>query len=129
MSKESKEIREIMNDINQIIIEGYVFDHNSSKKIPESDDNDDSIEFGSTEAGNPGLGNVGIKHRDSELDESYVNIDNEVKEMRKIALNVIIKLTPDVNQEAYKLVKGVWDSCDKFLSKDTKDIKPQQDNN
>jgi hypothetical protein len=116
MSKESREIREIMNDINQIITEGYVFGHKSGEMIPEGDDN-------------PGLDNVGIKHQDSELDRSYVNIDNEVKEMRKTALNVIMKLTPDVNQEAYKLVKGVWDSCDKFLSKDTKDIKPQQDNN
>jgi hypothetical protein len=126
MSKESKEIREIMNDINQIITESYVFGHKSGEMIPEGDD--DSLEFGSTEAGNPELGNNGIEHQDSELGGSYVNIYNEVKEMRKIALNVIMKLTPDANQEAYKLVKGVWDSCDKFLNKNTKDIKPQQNN-
>lgn len=124
MSKESKEIREIMNDISQIITESYVFGHKSGEMIPEA--GDDDFDFGSTEAGHQGLSD---EHQNSELGGSSVNIDNEVKEMRKIALSVVMKLTPDANQEAYKLVKGVWDSCDKFLTKDTKDIKPQQNNN
>ena len=118
MSRESKEIREILNDIDQIITEGYVFGKESNEIIPENDEiGEDFNDISSTTSSQIGK-------------PQNKNIDAEVKEMRKIALSVIGNLTPMEDPEAYKLVKSVWDSCDKFLTKDTKDVKqPQNQNN
>lgn len=121
MSKESKEIREIMNDIKQIITESYAFGGQSDEEfIPEEGDN-----FNSELDDNLPTNNI---HNGGNKSETK-NIDAEVKEMRKIALSVISNLTPMEDQEAYKLVKSIWDSCDKFLTKDTKEVKPQIQNN
>lgn len=116
MSRESKEIREIMNDIKHMINESYVFGQKNSDLTTEDDDL--SAELG------------GLNDRVSSQSQkgSMGGIDNEVKEIRKIALSVIGNLTPQDDQEAYKLVKTIWDSCDKFLSKDIKDKKQTQNN-
>jgi len=116
MSKESKEIREIMDDIKHIITESYVFGQKNSDLTTEDDDL--SAE----------LGGLNDRVGSQEQPKSGGSIDNEVKEMRKIALSVIGNLTPQDDPEAYKLVKTIWDSCDKFLSKDIKDQKQTQNN-
>lgn len=117
MSKESKEIREIMEDIKQIITESYVFDQ-------KSEDVDSKYD----ELGN-GINDLPLE-KPINSKPQVSNIDSEVKEIRKIALNVISKITPMEDPEAYKLVKSVWDSCDKFLTKDKDESKkPQNQNN
>lgn len=118
MSKESKEIREIIDDIGQIINESYTFRSNSENNIlPENDEINSELERE-------------IKPDNISLNKPKVGgIDNEVKEIRKIALSVISNISPNDDQESYKLVKGIWDSCDKFLTRDTKEIKTKNENN
>jgi hypothetical protein len=118
-SKDSKEIREITNDILQhmkTIKESYVFGRESQGVIPEEGGLDSELTDLSSEKQDMGK-------------PQTKNIDSEVKEMRRIALSVIGNLTPMEDPEAYKLVKSVWDSCDKFLTKDVKDPKQTQNQN
>jgi len=118
MSKESKEIREIINDIHQAIgnlNESYVFNKTNNDIIPEEDgfQNEVTSDISSNRISSP----------------KVKNIDSEIKEIRRIALSVIGELTPMDNQDAYKLVKGIWDSCDKFLTKDNQQVQPKINNN
>lgn len=118
MLTEGKELREIMNDIgqsmNKIITEGYVFNE-------ELDD----IKSDNESLGKP---NTDLPNKINSVSNNG-DIDSQIKEIRKIALNIISKITPMDEPEAYKLVKSVWDSCDKFLTKDTVDTKKIQNQN
>lgn len=118
--KDSKEIRHIMEDINQLISESYVF--GKEDETLESDD---------------GIGDYDLPKKINRINGASgsgvggVNIDENVKQIRKIALTAITELSPSDNQEAYKLVKGIWDSCDKYLTRDVQssEQKPKQTNN
>lgn len=120
--KDSKEIRHIMEDINQLISESYVFGKES--ETFESDGGIDINDYDSPKKNNriDGALSSGV---------GAVNIDENVKQIRKIALTAITELSPSDNQEAYKLVKGIWDSCDKYLTRDVQssEQKPKQTNN
>lgn len=129
MSKDSREIREIMSDIQNIISESYVFNQNQSQQQPQSQLNGPKKNVIPEDNGDESQ-DLGLNNQDDvESSNDSASIDGEIEEIRKIALSVIMKITPKNSQEAYKLVKGIWDSCDKFLTKDVKDIKPQQNNN
>ena len=117
MLTESKEIRQIMEDVtqsmNHIMNEGYVFNEELYDVKPDNN-----------------LGKeIDNSHKINPMSNGGGNIDSQVKEIRKIALSVISKITPMDEPEAYKLVKSVWDSCDKFLTKDTVDTKKIQNQN
>lgn len=120
MSQDTKEIRQIMDDISFYITEGYVFGQKSQDIIPENDSDIQDVDFSNNE-----LSNSNIKPEKIEKTEKR-NIDTEVNEIRKIALSVISEITPMSDPEAYKLVKNIWDTCDKFL---TKDVKEPKENN
>ena len=122
MSKEAKEIREIMNDIDQIMNESYVMGKTPQQVIPEGGDDIDS------NGGIPSEESKGIDNSNLGPKKS-VNIDKEIADMRKIAITLLADLNPLSNPEESKIVKSIWDSCDKFLIKDKQPKEQNQNNN
>ena len=127
MSKEAKEIREIMNDIDQIMNESYVMGKTPQQVIPEAGDDagagdDANGDYTNFEGPLPG------PDGSSESPYKSVNIDKEIADMRQLAITLLADLNPLSNPEESKIVKSIWDSCDKFLIKD-KQPKEQNNNN
>jgi hypothetical protein len=62
---------------------------------------------------------------------SQTNIDDKVKQIRKLSVETLMNLDPTNNQDSYKMIKGIWDSCDKYLLKDNiaSKAKEQPENN
>ena len=132
---EGKEIREIMDDINGIIQklsvnESYVFDgkqsqqrvpsqmkQTTSRSIPMEEEPENHSDVHSL----PDISNKNNNNISKGFDE-------RINQIRKIALNVLSELEPSTDPESYKLIKGIWDSCDKYLTKDSI-AKPQNNNN
>lgn len=129
MSKESKEIREILNEITGIIEktsinEAYSF---GQKLIPE--DEGENIDLGDDMSGNmpdnfkdqlPGTTRTEEPHK-------AVNIDKQIEAIRRLAIKILEDLSPLDNPEESKLVKNIWNSCDNFLIKDK--LPKEQNNN
>lgn len=124
MSKESKEIREILNEITGIIEktsinEAYSFGQklmpeDESENIDLSDGNPDNFE-----GPLPGSERTEGPHKS-------INIDKQIEAIRKLAIKILEDLSPLDNPEESKLVKNIWNSCDNFL---TKDKLPKEQNN
>ena len=121
MSRESKEIREIMGDIEQIM-ESYVF--GPQQVIPEAADDINSS--GEIPPVTPGeTNNIGSENSDSGQGNS-TNIDKDVVNIRRISLELLSKINPLSSPEESKTMKSIWDSCEKFLYKDKQ---PKEQNN
>lgn len=124
MSKESKEIREILNEITGIIEktsinEAYSF---GQKLIPEDDSENIDLNDGNPdnfEGPLPGPERNEVPHKS-------VNIDKQIEAIRRLAIKILEDLSPLNNPEESKLVKNIWNSCDNFL---TKDKLPKEQNN
>lgn len=122
---EGKEIREIIDDIKNIINESYVFDEqqpqlkvqpnmqqkNQSINTPIQEDPDNKEDF-----------NIKGDNLSSN------DFDTKITQIRKIAIQLMTGLDPSSDSESYRLIKGIWDSCDKYLIKDSIS-KPKNNNN
>lgn len=99
------EIRETLDDIKRIIKlnESYAFGREEEQDVPDFSDDEVSIE---TEQP---LGDEKIS--------SDVDSKDKIKQMRKIAIQLIMELDPSTDEIIYKSVKSIWDSCDKLLTK------------
>lgn len=105
---EVKKIREIWDDLimcQKSINESYVFDE---RKLESNDDQ---------KAQN--------KRIDINNENVGGNVDSKIEQIRKTAILLLSDIDPSLNQESYKLVKNIWDSCDKYLLKDNKMQKEQ----
>lgn len=119
MSDTLREIRNIIDDMKDMISENYVFSKDqqpvqrvqSEEVIPEESSNE---EIPSSQAE--------IKNEP----KNTANIDREIESIRKLSIKLLADLSPIDNPEECKLVKGIWNSCDSFLDK-TK--KPKNNNN
>lgn len=113
--KESKQIRELLEDIKEIqnklnpLNETYMF----GKKEESLGEND------FVEKEEPSFDSM----KKDAVTPVGSNIDSQVKEIRKIALSVISNLSPSDDQESYRLVKDIWDKCDKYLTRGEKNEK------
>lgn len=126
MTKDSKDIYEIKNDIIEIMNkakmnESFVFGDKQTVEKTEPDPNMTS-EMGS------------IKPEtapEAKPEASQANIDDKVKQIRKLSVETLMNLDPTNNQDSYKMIKGIWDSCDKYLLKDNiaSKAKEQPENN
>lgn len=112
-----REIREIMNDINSIINESYVFNSKQEEIRPQKQES--SIEPNQVSPSVPEVNKTNIESG---------SVDTEINKMRKISIQLLSNLDPSEDTETYKLVKGIWDSCDKYLTKDNIQ-KPKNNNN
>jgi len=113
---DSRNIRNILDDIQDIINESYVFDKNSSsannsmrpavqqniQTAPENKVNETDID-------------------DSKKSDSDIN--SEISNIRKTSLNLLSKLDPSENPVECKLVTTIWNACDKYLFKEEKSPK------
>jgi hypothetical protein len=124
MTDQIKDIRSLMDDINDIINktslnESYVFGHGqeenkniqqpSLEKKISTDENENIV--------------------DNKPNIQQPDIKNKIGKIRSISIYLLADINPSNDPEAYKLVKGIWDSCDKFLLKGTEELKPKQENN
>jgi hypothetical protein len=121
MSRESKEIREIMGDIEQIM-ESYVFGKKPQQVIPEA--GNDINSSGEIPPATPEeTNNVGSENSGQ---GNSTNIDKDVVNIRRISLELLSKINPLSSPEESKTMKSIWDSCEKFLYKDKQ---PKEQNN
>lgn len=97
------EIRETLDDIKRIMNESYAFGREEEQDVPDFSDDETSIE---TEQP---LGDEKVA--------SDVDSKDKIKQMRKIAIQLIMELDPSTDEIMYKSVKSIWDSCDKLLTK------------
>ena len=123
MSKQSKEIRDIMDDIKGIMNESYMFGEKSEDSTP----NPEQIVNKKPENSTPIKSEDPI--RNSNTNKSHVNIDESIKKIREIAIRLLIELDPASSPEESKLVKGIWDGCDKFLTNKNKPEEGNENNN
>lgn len=118
MGNDSKFIREFMNDLDECVKlgklnEAYVFNQEGvEQNRPQGDENHIKEPIGDK----------------PEIEISGNGVDGKIEEIRKIAIRLLADLDPGINPESYKLVKGIWDSCDKYLIKDQKAPKQQLNN-
>lgn len=126
MTKDSKDIYEIKNDIIEIM---------NKAKINESFVFGDKQTVGKTEP-NPNMtSEMGSMKPETapevKPEASQTNIDDKVKQIRKLSVETLMNLDPTNNQDSYKMIKGIWDSCDKYLLKDNiaSKAKEQPENN
>lgn len=120
MSKEAREIRDIWNDLNEcskamknsatVLNETYVFNKTPNQR-PEPREEEMETPVNADNNTDKGSG-----------------VDEKIEQIRKIAIMLLTELDPGINPESYKLVKNIWDSCDKYLIKDTKSTKQQLNN-
>lgn len=124
MSKQSKEIRDIMDDIKGIMLnESYMFGEKSNSEPAQKPE---SAPISKPES----INKIPQQNQQKEIGhKSSTNIDGSVKKIREIAITLLIDLDPASNPEESKLVKGIWDSCDKFLTNKIKQPEQGEVNN
>ena len=108
------QIRETLNGINKImteskkISESYAFGKEEEMENPDILDDEipaeDESPLGDNVGGDDKIG-------------SDVNTKDKIKQMRKIAIELIMELDPSTDEIMYKSIKSIWDSCDKLLTK------------
>lgn len=130
MANESKDIRFLMEDINDIIEktslnESYVFGQKPTQQAPVRRQMP-------TEEEEPTLNDEPeLSNDEPELKDNSqpTDITGKISKIRSVAIHLLADLNPMNDPEAYKLVKSIWDSCDKFLLKGNESPKPQEENN
>ncbi len=129
---EGKEIRSIIQDIDDIIKktylnEGYVFnDKPNPNQKPGGNLNpvrEEPKPITNLEQEHP------ISDGQIENKSAGNEIDSEIVKIRQIALTLLANINPLKNPEQSKVVKTIWDACDKFLTKDNQAIKTKNENN
>lgn len=137
MSNESKDIRLLMEDIKNIINksslnESYVFGEKPTQTpggnlnpVKEEPNLDNKPELVNKEI------EQGLDSTKQIEDSSKSTIDNDIVKIRQMALNLLANINPLKDPEQSKVVKTIWDACDKFLTKDavTNKPKPEENNN
>lgn len=116
MSKESKDIRAIITDIDMIINESkinesFAFGEKMPSQKPISSPTQTQLPKEDVE---PGL------NLDTEIETnpSGGGIDESIKQIRQLSVKALMDLDPTDDPDSYKMIKGIWDSCDKYLLKD-----------
>lgn len=129
MKNQSNDIREIMNDINDIINKGAVNESfafgekttpiQSQKVAPLSMQKQMPTEDVAPE--------LASTPTETEISMPDKGVDGKVKQIRKVAIETLAELDPTVDPDSYKMIKSIWDSCDKYLTKDNV-AKPKEQN-
>lgn len=128
MKNQGNDIREILDDMKDImgkmaVNESFAF----GEKMPPSQ--------GSKPVTSPIEKQMPTEDINSELEPTsnieeptkHGNIDEKVKQIRKVAIETLSDLDPTVDPDSYKMIKSIWDSCDKYLTKDNA-AKPKEQN-
>jgi hypothetical protein len=111
MSKEKQIIDKTNNEIEQLldrisINESYAFEEDLPSKSQSSE----------------------ISPERKNISPNY-GIDEKIKQIRKISINLLSELNPSNDSESYKMIKGIWDSCDKYLTRNVSNNTESQKNN
>ena len=107
----------MLNDKSSMKLDDFLTE---SFRLPESYDEDDfsdNIAMDDEEdmrMNNRPQGNVNNKH-DKNTRNSINGIENELTQIRKIALNVITRLADQPSSEQYLLMKKIWNTVDKAI--------------
>ena len=127
------EVSKNIDKFNKITNESYIFGHNKSDEEKSSLKSDD-LEIKETEDDIIDLDiNTEIEDTTEIIDNekpvvNSIDSNRELYSIREISLELLTKLNPIEDAEAYKLTKTIWDGCDKFFFKDTKKSKePKQE--
>lgn len=119
MKNQSNDIREIMNDINDIINNGainesFAFGEKTPSIQPQKVAPLSMQKQMPTEEAGPELTST----PETEMSMPDKGVDEKVKQIRKVAIETLAELDPTVDPDSYKMIKSIWDSCDKYLTKD-----------
>ena len=125
MRNESKDIREILNDVGDIINkmsvnESFTF----GEKMPSNQSSNTSPIKKQTP--NEDINSELELPLNNEKPVKGVGVGEKVKQIRKIAIEAIADLDPSLDPDSYKMIKNIWDSCDKYLTKDIS-VKPKEE--
>ena len=105
----------LVKDIQRLMVENYVFPE-TKKHVEEneiqSDELGDELDNLQGEIG----GEENIEPMSQESSDTNPETKEKIKQIRTLALEMILKLDPSSQTEEYKTIKTIWDSCDKLLS-------------
>lgn len=112
------DIKTITKEILKTLNESYVFPKNISEdEVPsELKDTDSELPFNEKEV-------------DDVKPSGSNDFDNKIKEMRKSSMIMLAELDPTSEESKYKLMKSIYEACDKFLYSNKSEEKisvPQQ---
>lgn len=104
-SDDIRDMLSIINKINSNLNESYIF---NSEKTVENEQEPETEEVEPIE----------IESDEVEVEpEGKSEFIEKIKEFRKMALDIISSLDLNAQEEEYKIMKTIWDNCDKLTSK------------
>lgn len=110
-----KSTKSITQEILNILNEGYVFPQN----VKEEEDFEASVNSDIKVPSEEPIDTVGVEDDEFSVPEQdggkTDEFSSKIKDMRKSAMIALAELDPEVDTEKCKLMKNIYEACDKFL--------------
>lgn len=110
-----KNFDNVVKDIQRLMVENYVFPE-TKKPVSENDIESEELSDDLSDLGDEIGGEESLEQEQPIESNTNPETKEKIKQIRTLALELILKLDPSSQTEEYKTIKTIWDSCDKLLS-------------